>query len=121
VPNVCVDRPTRGRALWPNETAGDWATSDAARRVLAASTGVLSERGFTGWGGARAGTGELKAELRWMGEIEAAGKAYYSINEVKVGLSHIVALHHRSSIVCHIYKRMVGSSFSEATMRLNPR
>ena len=51
--------------------------------MLAASTGVLSERGFTGWGGARAGQAELLNELAWMAELETQGKAYYSINEVR--------------------------------------
>ena len=67
IPNLCIDRPS-GRSssakLW-NETCGtangdcDWATSTMAARVLAASTAILSERGFTGWGGGPVGSEEL--------------------------------------------------------------
>jgi hypothetical protein len=83
VPNICIDRPSTG-GIWKNSSIhGDWATSDAARLVMEASTGVLSERGFTGWGGARAGLAELENELQWMSELARQGKRYYSINEVK--------------------------------------
>jgi hypothetical protein len=76
----------RGRQVWKNASAswaGDWARTAAAQRVMAASTGILSERGFTGWGGARVGEAELEDELRWMAALEASGKRYYSINEVQ--------------------------------------
>ena len=82
VPNLCIDRPSKG-GIWTNSSIhGDWATSSAAQRVMAASTGILSERGFSGWGAARAGAGELEDELRWMARLEAAGKGYFTINEV---------------------------------------
>ena len=83
VPNICIDRPSTG-GVWRNSSIhGDWATSAAAKLVSAASTGMLSERGFTGWGGERAGQAELEDELRWMAELARQGKSYYSINEVK--------------------------------------
>jgi len=82
VPNLCIDRPSKG-GIWTNSSIhGDWATSSAAQRVMAVSTGILSERGFSGWGAARAGAGELEDELRWMARLEAAGKGYFTINEV---------------------------------------
>lgn len=83
VPNICIDRPSTG-GVWKNSSVhGNWATSSAAKRVMAASTGMLSERGFTGWGGDRVGQAELENELQWMAELEQHGKRYYSINEVK--------------------------------------
>ena len=61
VPNICVDN------------AG-WVDSDAARRVAAAATGVLSERGFTGWASGRILEQELLDEFKWMEMLSMLGK-----------------------------------------------
>eukprot|EP00750_Incisomonas_marina_P033186 INCI961.1.p1 GENE.INCI961.1~~INCI961.1.p1 ORF type:complete len:430 (-),score=47.29 INCI961.1:74-1363(-) len=75
---------TPGLGIVPNICVGPdgWGASDAARRVAAASTGMLSERGFTGWASERIGKVELLDEYAWMESLAAAGKQYYSINEV---------------------------------------
>lgn len=80
VPNLCIDRPSTAH------TPPDWAKSEDAARVLKASTAVLSERGFTGWGARKASEAELLNEYGWMERLAAAGKAYYSVNEVKGGV-----------------------------------
>ncbi len=69
VPNLCVDN------------AG-WSDSSDAKRVAMSATGVLSERGFTGWGSGRIQEHELLDEYRWMAMLSKLGKSYYSINEV---------------------------------------
>eukprot|EP00939_MAST-03C_sp_MAST-3C-sp1_P002189 g2189.t1 len=70
VPNLCVDN------------AG-WVDSDDAKRVADSVTGVLSERGFTGWGTGPVEEKELLDEYRWMDTLSESGKSYYSINEIK--------------------------------------
>eukprot|EP00040_Diaphanoeca_grandis_P042292 m.264613 g.264613 ORF g.264613 m.264613 type:complete len:439 (-) comp57191_c0_seq1:166-1482(-) len=74
IPNICIDEPT---------AEGDWGKSAAASRVASASTGILSERGFTGWGGGRASRDELVNEYEWMHKLSTHNKSYYSINEVQ--------------------------------------
>ena len=81
IPNLCIDEPSKSR------TPPDWAKSADAARVLKASTAVLSERGFTGWGSVRVSEAELLNEYAWMDRLAAAGKAYYSLNEVKGGVN----------------------------------
>ena len=46
------------------------------------ATGMLSERGFTGWGSGTISESELLAEYDWMERLASVGKPYYSINEV---------------------------------------
>ena len=70
IPNLCIDN------------AG-WLDTDNAKRVMASVTGVLSERGFSGWGSQRVEEAELLDEFRWMKELSSSNKTYYSINEIK--------------------------------------
>lgn len=81
VPNLCIDEPSK------SHTPADWAKSADAARVMAASTAVLSERGFTQWGSAKVGEAELLNEWGWIDRLAAASKAYYSINEVQAGVN----------------------------------
>ena len=70
IPNLCIDN------------AG-WLDTDNAKRVMASVTGVLSERGFSGWGSQRVEEAELLDEFRWMKKLSSSNKTYYSINEIK--------------------------------------
>ena len=79
IPNMCVYNG-EGVEHW-----FQWNSSEA-QRVAAASTAMLSERGFTAWGGgsgvARIEEDELLNELFWMQSLASQGKGYFSINEV---------------------------------------
>lgn len=78
VPNLSIDKPDSGR------TPSNWAYSQDAARVAAASTAVLSERGFTGWGDGPESEAELLNEFGWIEYLAARGKRYFSINEVRI-------------------------------------
>lgn len=75
---------TPGLGIVPNIAIGNvgWAHTLDAARVAAASTATLSERGFSGWGSEKVAPAELADEFFWMQQQAAAGKGYYSINEV---------------------------------------
>jgi hypothetical protein len=47
-------------------------------------SGILSERGFSGWGNGPIDEQELRDEYEWMALLESKGKSYYSINETPV-------------------------------------
>jgi hypothetical protein len=81
VPNLCIDEPSKSR------TPADWARTEDAARVLNAATAILSERGFTGWGAGPIAEAELLNEWSWMERLAAAGKPYYSVNEVRAGVN----------------------------------
>jgi len=70
VPNICIDN-------------NGWLDTDDAKRVMKSVTGVLSERGFSGWGSQRVEEAELLDEFRWMKELSMSNKTYFSINEIK--------------------------------------
>ena len=78
-------RLTPGMGIVPNACIGPsgWGRSALGARVLARSTAMLSERGFTGWGAGAVSEAELLDEYAWMAALQAQGKAYYSINEVR--------------------------------------
>ena len=80
IPNLCLENGEQGVDHW-----FQWNSSEA-KRVAAASTAMLSERGFTAWGGgsgvARIEEDELLNELSWMQSLASQGKGYFSINEV---------------------------------------
>jgi hypothetical protein len=67
----------------PNNAIGPsgWGRSSLGIRVMDSSTGILSERGFSGWGSGPIEEQELLDEYEWMSLLESKGKSYYSINE----------------------------------------
>lgn len=79
-----MKKMTPSLGVVPNQEIGPdgWGASDEGQRVLAASTAVLSERGFTAWSAGKINGQELLAEYAWMAQLAAQGKQYYSINEV---------------------------------------
>jgi hypothetical protein len=52
---------------------------------------------------------------------EAHRKFIHDIARVIVGLGRTVALHYRASTLYHIFTSIIGTSFSETTMRPDPR
>jgi hypothetical protein len=69
--------------LIPNFSIGDYYPFDSptAIAVLNGVDGVLDERGFTGWGSGYISANEFANVLGWARSLQAAGKAFYSINE----------------------------------------
>ena len=73
-----------GMGIVPNQAIGPsgWGRGPLGARVAAASTGMLSERGFTGWANGPVTETELLDEYAWMAALEKQNTSYYSINEV---------------------------------------
>ena len=73
-----------GMGIVPNQAIGPsgWGRGPLGARVAAASTGILSERGFTGWANGPVTETELLDEYAWMAALEKQNTSYYSINEV---------------------------------------
>jgi sugar lactone lactonase YvrE len=69
--------------LVPNFSLGALpAGSPTAAGVLARVDGVLDERGFTGWGAGFITDAEWVNVRAWARALQAAGKAYFSVNEL---------------------------------------
>jgi hypothetical protein len=69
--------------LVPNFSVGGLpAGSPTAAGVLAGVDGVLDERGFTGWGNGFISNSEWVNVRAWARALQAAGKAFFSVNEL---------------------------------------